>query len=259
MHKTYHVWEAAGGRSATTQVLGGTRPFEIVTNEASLNLFGPNTGFRDRNGEDALRNLSTSARLLVGNRDFTTAGSFTTTSRLTVFGGTEFTVNGDLTVGGGYFQLSTLSAYAREGEVGFPVDPEFISSNVFVQGNFNLTTEGALRFDFFDPTLSATLTLNGTAMLAGLLQIGVDDVSQISGSESFTVLTAAQITGQFSNVANGGRVDAFGSYDSLGNPLGDPVGTFLVTYGGTTLVLSDFQPTPHALSHVARTRAFGDQ
>lgn len=92
LHKTAYVWEASRGRSATTQVLG-RGPFEIVTSEASLILFGPNTGFRDRFGDDALRNLSTSARMLIGNRDFTTAGSFTSTSRLSIFGDTQFIVN----------------------------------------------------------------------------------------------------------------------------------------------------------------------
>ena len=33
----------------------------------------------------------------------------------------------------------------------------------------------------------------------------------------------------------------------LGNPMGDPIGTFLVTYDDTTLVLSDFQPVEAAL------------
>jgi hypothetical protein len=148
LHKTYHEWEAAGGRSATTQVLDCNGPFDIITNEASLVLFGPNTGFRDRNGEDALRNLTTSARLLIGDRDFTTKGSFTSTSRLSVYGDTQFTVNGDLTIAGGFFQASPLTGYARDGEVGFPLDPEFISSNALIAGNLHLSAASALSFDF---------------------------------------------------------------------------------------------------------------
>ncbi len=119
LHKTYYGWEAAGGRSATTQVLGGNGPFDIVTSEASLILFGPNTGFRDSNGQDALRNLATSARFLIGDREFNTAGSFTSTSRLSIFGDTEFTVNGDLTIQAGFLEVSPLTGYAREATTDF--------------------------------------------------------------------------------------------------------------------------------------------
>lgn len=64
----------------------------------------------------------------------------------------------------------------------------------------------------------------------------------IAAADSFTVLTSASIVGQFSNVASGGRVNAYAAFDPFGNPIGDPIGSFLVIYGGTSLVLSDFQP-----------------
>ncbi len=92
LHKSRFSWLAAHGASATTQVLGDNRALDIVTSEASLILFGPNTGFRDSGGQNALRNLTTSARLLLGNRDFTTNGDFASTSRLSIFGGTQMTV-----------------------------------------------------------------------------------------------------------------------------------------------------------------------
>ena len=38
------------------------------------------------------------------------------------------------------------------------------------------------------------------------------------------------------------------------NPVGDPLGSFLVTYNDTRLVLSDFQPAPNAAEH-KRVRA----
>lgn len=259
LHKTYYVWEAGSGRSATTQVLGGNHPFNIVNIEASLNLFGPHTGFRDLKGRDALRNLRTSARLLIGNRNFTTKGSFVSTSRLSVFGDTQLTVRGDLTVQGGFFQLSPLSAYAREGEVGFPTDPEFIDSNVQVNGNFSLEAGSALRFDFFDPAVNAPLTVLGTAALAGSLQTGVEDASQISSTDSFTVLTANQIAGQFTNVASGERVEAYAGFDNFGNPRGDPIGTFLAIYDANALVLSDFEPAEDAFTRAPVARAKGDQ
>ena len=116
LNKTYFKWVAANDRSATTQVLGDSRPLDIVTSKASLILCGPNTGFRDKFGADALRNLSTSARLQIANRTFGTAGSFTSTSRLSVLGDTRFTVNGHLTIQGGFFEVNASNGYAVFGD-----------------------------------------------------------------------------------------------------------------------------------------------
>ena len=74
------------------------------------------------------------------------------------------------------------------------------------------------------------------------------DVSRVSASDSFTALTADKITGQFFNVASGGRIDVY-EFDFFGNPIGDSIGRLLVTYDATTLVLSDFQPSANAPSH----------
>ncbi len=241
LHKSAFAWQAANGASATTQVLGGDKVLDIVTSEASLVLFGPDTGFRDSSGQDALRNLATSARLLIGDRDFTSKGDFTSTSRLSIFGGTQMTVRGDLTIQNGFLALWPLTGYAFAGEPGFPTDPAYLNANLLVRKSFDLPAASILRFHIFDANTLATLTVRQTATIAGVLQTAVDDVSVISPGDSFTLLTAKQISGQFSNVASGGRVDAFVGFDVDNNPIGDPLGSFLVTYDHTTLVLSDFQ------------------
>lgn len=239
LHKSYFLFEAANGASATVQVLG-SKSFDVTTSEASIALFGPNTGFFDRSGHDALRHLMVSARLFVSDRDFTTGGPFTSTSRLSVFGDCNFTVNGPLTINNGLFEISPLTGYARDGAAGFPTDP-YKSSQVLVRGNFNLPAPATLSFDIVDQQTTATLNVSGTAVIAGALRAGVEDVSQISSSDTFTVLTAGKIKGQFSNVANGGRVAVYGAFGSSGAPIGDPIGTFLVTYTKKSLTLSDFQ------------------
>jgi hypothetical protein len=212
-----------------------------VTSEAALNLFGPNTGFRDKFGNDALRNLAVSARLLIGDRNFMTANSFVSTSRLSIFGGARFTVSGHLTIRNGLFEVSPLTGYARNGDPGFPTTP-YASSRVIVRGNFNLHSPGILRFHIFNHEKTATVNVKGAAVLAGTLQAGVENVGKISASDSFTVLTADKITGQFSNVASGGRVkEVFGAFDQFGTPVGDPIGSFRVRYDKDSLILSDFQ------------------
>lgn len=240
LNKSYWIWEAANGVKAITQVRGGERPFDIVTSKAAVILFGPNTGFRDKFGNDALRNLSVSARLLIGDRNFTTCGSFTSTSRLSIFGDTRFTVSGHLTIRSGFFEVSPLTGYAREGFPDTPIDPAYLSSSVIIRGNLNLPPPSILRFHIFNEAKTATVNVKGAAIFAGSLQAGVEDVSKVHGDNSFTVLTADSISGQFSNVANGGRVNVYGDFDAFGNPLGDPIGTFRVAYNKDRLVLSDF-------------------
>jgi hypothetical protein len=238
LNKSYFAWEAANGAGAVTRVLGG-RPIDVFTSKAALFLIGPNTGLRDKFGNDALRNLAVSARLLIGDRNFTTADSFVSTSRLSVFGGCRFTVSGHLTIRNGFFEVSPLTGYAWTGDPGFPTT-RYKSSVVTVRGNFNLPAPGILRFHVLDHEKTATINVKGAAVFAGSLQAGVEKLGKISASDSFTVLTAANITGQFSNVTNGGRVEVF-RFDQFGTPIGKPIGTFLVNYDKTSLTLSDFQ------------------
>ncbi len=252
LHKSIFAWHAANGASATTQVLGGGKAIDIVTSEASLLLFGPNTGFRDSSGRNALRNLATSARLLVGDRNLTTKGDFTSTSRLSIFGGTQMTVRGNLTIQSGFLGLWPMTGYALAGEPGFPTDPAYLPANLLVTGNFNLPAQSILRFHVLDANTLATMSVNGTVTLAGSLQSGVDDVSQLSQSDTITVMTANQIVGQFANVPSGSRVTSYVGFDVDNNPIGDPLGSFLVTYDDTTLVLSDFQPATNSASSESR-------
>lgn len=247
LNKTYFKWVAANDRSATTQVMDDSGPIDIVTSKASLILCGPKTGFRDRFGADALRNLSTSARLQIANRTFTTEGSFTSTSRLSILGDTRFTVNGELKIQGGFFEIRGSNGYGVFGDDtgGFPIDPPYMSSQIIVRGNFKLKPRTEFLVDIFDNPTLPKITVEGVANLHGTLVPYLFDGANPTFSDRFTVLTAANIDGQFSNVVNGGRVTAFSFSD------GSELGTFLVTYGRdrgqnhdhrSVLVLSDFQP-----------------
>jgi hypothetical protein len=236
LNKTWYQWEAANGRSATTQVLGGSKPLDIVTNNASLSLYGPNTGLQDKFGNDALRNLAVSARFLMGDRDFTTHSSFTSTSRLSIYGNSNFTVNGTLTIKGDQFQVFALTGYALNGEDGFPNDPPYKKSYITVTGNLNLASAARFRYGIYDNATLPSVSIGGTAILGGALIPYLLDGANVTSSDSFTLLTAHKINGKFSNVANGGRVDVISFSD------GSTLGTALVTITKTSLVLSDFQP-----------------
>ena len=236
LNKTWYQWEAANGRSATTQVLGGSRPLDIVTNNASLNLYGPNTGLRDKFGNDALRNLAVSARFFMGDRDFTTADSFTSTSRLSIYGNSHFNVNGHLSVSGDQFQVFALTGYALLGEDGFPNDPPYKKTYITVRGSLDMRSVDRFRYGIFDNATLPSVTINGAAKLGGALVPYLLDGANVSASDRFTLMTAANMVGHFSNVVSGGRVTAF-SY-----PDGSELGTFLLTINKRSIVLSDFQP-----------------
>jgi hypothetical protein len=233
LNKTRYVWEAANGRSATTRVLGGATPMDVVTSKASLALVGPHTGFRDKNGADALRNLAVSARLVMGDRNFTTVSDFTSTSRLSIFGDTHFNVNGHLSIRSGFFEISALDGYARDDFPDFPVDPPYRKSYVTVKGSLNMRSTDSFRYGIFDNATSPSVTIGGAAILGGDLLLYLIDGGNVTSSDSFTVLTAHKIVGHFSNVANGQRIDLLSGEGSM-----------LVTITKTAVVLSDFQPAP---------------
>lgn len=250
LHKCDIRFFSANGGTATLQVLG--TDLDIVTSEALLNVFGADSGFRDRDGNDALRNLSRSARFITGERDFTTAGSFTSTSRLSVFGDSRFTVQGDLKTRGGFFEISALTASGL-------LEQPYLSSEVTVNGDLRLPPRTQLLFDLHDMDTPLRVEVSGRAALNGRLAVVLDGMAQIHESDSFTVLTASEIKGRFSNVASGGRVNAFSDIDLLGHPLGGPVGSFLVTYDHTTLVSSDFQANAGATFQAPTKVFYGEE
>jgi hypothetical protein len=216
--------------------MGGSKPLDIVTSEASLNLIGPNTGFRDKFGNDALRNLAVSSRFSMGDRDFTTVDSFTSTGRLSIYGNSHFTVNGHLSINGGQFQVFALTGYALNNDDGFPNNPPYKKCYITVRGNLSLTSGTRLRYGIFDNATLPSVRIGGAAILRGTLVPYLLDGANVTSSNSFTLMTAAKIVGQFSNVANGGRVPVTSFSD------GSELGTFLVTITKTSLILSDFQP-----------------
>ena len=72
-----------------------------------------------------------------------------------------------------------------------------------------------------------------TAIIGGVLQVTLSAAfqSQVQSSDTFTILAAQNIAGQFTNVASGARLDT-----------ADGSGSFLVTYSGPQIILSKFLP-----------------
>jgi hypothetical protein len=108
------------------------------------------------------------------------------------------------------------------------------SRRVMCLGTLNLQANSVLAFTlgatFPDPPFGY-ITDVSTATLGGALQVTLINgyQSQIQPSDTFTVLSAQSIAGQFTNVASGGRLST-----------ADGSGSFVVTYNGNQVVLSNF-------------------
>jgi hypothetical protein len=76
--------------------------------------------------------------------------------------------------------------------------------------------------------------VNGSVALNGNLVVSFVNAFQAGNSDTFTVLSSTALSGVFANVASGSRLTTT-----------DNSGSFLVTYDGTDVVLSDFLTTGH--------------
>lgn len=106
----------------------------------------------------------------------------------------------------------------------------------FLQSTLTLLPGSVLAYDFIQPTSKSVscpqITNVYAATLEGTLQVTLNAAlpHRIRPSSTFTLLSAQMIAGQFSNVASGQRLTT-----------SDERGSFLVTYNGTTVQLSDFR------------------
>ena len=108
-----------------------------------------------------------------------------------------------------------------------------------VVGSYTQQAIGKLEIEIGGPSAfdSDIVNVFGTASLGGQLQLALIDGFSPGVGQAFSVLQAANVTGAFSNVANGQRLTTI-----------DDLGSFQVNYGSgsvfnsTEVVLSNFLP-----------------
>ena len=110
----------------------------------------------------------------------------------------------------------------------------------FSNSSLTLQPDSVLAYDLNGtmPGVSFGQIVNvSIGALDGELQVTLSEAfqSQVQSSDTFTLLTAQSINGQFANVGNGARL-----------PTTDGSGSFVVTYNGNSVVLSDFLATNFA-------------
>ena len=114
-------------------------------------------------------------------------------------------------------------------------------SGLAVSGNLTLLSSSRLSFQLgglVQGVQYGFINVNGSTALAGNLVVSFVNGFQnsVSNNNSFTLMsTSSAFIGSFANIASGSRLTTSGGE-----------GSFLVTYSGSDLVLSDFEPAPAA-------------
>ncbi len=118
------------------------------------------------------------------------------------------------------------------------ISPGNILGTLTVNGKLSLLSTSVLAFDIGGTSPGVGydfLLVNNTVTFGGTLQLNVVNGVRTSllPTDTFTLLSATSVTGAFANVASGTRLMSY---------TGE--GSFLVTYNGSNLVLSNFDPIP---------------
>ncbi len=182
--------------------------------------------------------MTSSGTVDVGADSLSVTGSGTYTQSAGTFrlaGGSVTSATALVFNGGLIDARGTINAAITNGA---NLQPALGGSGLVVNGNVTLLSSSQLTFQLAGLTQGSQygfLNVNGTVALNGNLVVSFVDPFQATNNDNFTVLSSTALSGAFTNVASGGRLTAT-----------DNSGTFLVTYSGTTVILSDFQPNGEA-------------
>jgi hypothetical protein len=160
-------------------------------------------------------------------------GGFTQTAGTTQLNGGNITASNALNIQGGLLTGSgTITAGITNGGTLRPA----LGGALNVTGNVSLLSSSNLSFQLgglTQGTQYSFLNVNGTVALSGNLVLSFANgfENSVTGSNTFTLMNSTGLTGSFTNIASGSRLDT-----------SDGFGSFLVTYNGTSLTLSGFLP-----------------
>ena len=231
--------------SATAMIRFNNANIINISNAAAIGLAGPNSRIVDQSGNDGVRNLAMNdGYVSLARQSRSTVGALTNNGVLVLFGGGNLTVGGSMTNNGVLGVLLFDLFRLVHGVPGFdPAPAGAITTLETINGNLTLGSTSDYFAEVYDPTITASVRVNGIAALDGVLELLLIDPSLITSTDTFTlILTDGQITGAFTNVLSGGRLDARQDTDASGT--GDVVGSFRVDYNGNSLTITDFQVAP---------------
>ena len=195
--------------SGTIKATGGTLQFTgAVTSSGTVDV-----------GADSL-SISGSGSYTQSAGTFRLAGGSVTSSSALIFNGGLIDARGTIN--------AAITNNAN-------IQPALGGTGLTVTGAVTLLSASRLTFQLGGLAQGSQygfLNANGSVALNGNLVASFVNSFQAGNDDNFTVLNSTALSGAFTNVASGGRLTTT-----------DSSGSFLVTYDGSTVVLSDFQPT----------------
>ncbi|MGH7936947.1 MAG: beta strand repeat-containing protein, partial [Bryobacteraceae bacterium] len=178
--------------------------------------------------------VTSSGTVDVGNNSLSISGNgnFTQTAGTFRLAGGTFTSSNGLSFNGGLIDArGTINSAITNSAL---LRPALGGSGLNVTGSVSLLSASQLSFQLGGLTQGSQygfLNVNGTVALGGQLVLSFANGFQnsVTGSDTFTLMTTNGLNGSFTNIASGDRLQT-----------SDGFGSFLVTYNGTTLSLSNF-------------------
>ncbi len=209
---TWNVFDPA--TLTLTQYTGG-----ITINQANVTLSGPNANF------PAINQLADNqgSFSLLALRQFTTAGDLSNEGTITLDAGSTLHVAGNFTA------ADAAASTGSAGNVGGKHAQAATASTLhFIIGG--TASSGAQS--------SGILQMAGTAKMAGLLAVTLADLAATpNAGDTLTFVSAKSVSGAFDNAPSGTRL-----------PTTDGRGSFVVTYGPSSIGLGHFVPAGQTAS-----------
>jgi hypothetical protein len=226
---------------------GGTL---ALTNNGTIKADAPGTAFLLTLSNDHSSNagtiIATNGALLT--LDNSAGGTFNNAGTLDATSGATITL-----LGGSLINTGTIALHngTINDAVGLAIGTGTLTGSGTINGNLTLDSDpSTLAFNIGGETQGGnydSLTINGTTILAGDLQLTLMNSFLPLTTDIFTVLQVGAddtLTGSFLNVPDGGRLETT-----------DGTGSFQVLYGSSDfpneIVLEDFQPSPASIPEPA--------
>jgi len=241
------------GNRATVSLFGGTlTPFAPRQNSGRLHLRSSSVNVQ---APGDLENRAGAQLTLEEDATLNVAGACTNHGLFVITTGAEVTVAGPFTQSAsGFLEVSALSTLRLQGggalaghvggrgviigDVQLPgrTSPGSSPGQLAITGSAALSSASA-----FEAELSGTaagqsdlLSVSGAATVDGTLAVILLSGFRPAAADAFTVIQAGTLTGRFANAPHGQRLATVDGY-----------GSFLVSYSGTAVTLSDFAANPN--------------
>jgi len=192
------------------------------------------TAFNMSGGKLVVANTMSGAQVTGARQAFVWTGGILATGTYTA---ANLTSGTGIRVSATSNTLTNFGGTLAPGDVGTP-------GKTTITGNYSVSASSAavLAIDLSGTTPASVfqdtatkydnVSVSGTATLGGALSVTLINSFVPPSSGTFTVLTAAAVTGSFNNVASGSRLTTT-----------DGLGSFVVTATGAAVTLSNFQQT----------------